>query len=203
MSPSKARGLLKSHLSSMGEQIPRSQKLLLLTIGMIVATGTAGLVFIHAPWVERRLLLLEQEKQAEERLTLASTLHRQTAELERLKKAVLLQGGTPNLISEVSRLASKAGLQIESVAPRTELNLGSFTRFQIEVEATSNLLNLLNFLGTLEQHEPLLKVDRLEIGEIPAGESSRSEGEMLLVPSGEYQKATLVISAFSKQGGSL
>ena len=201
MSPKKSQALLKAQLSSWGEHIPRSQKLLFISIGIVVLTGTLGMIAIQGPWAEKRHRLLEEQQQEQDRSTLLLTIQRQAAQLEKQKKMALLQGGASILISEISRLANKAGIQIDSVVPKTEVNFGPFTKLQIEVEATANLQKLLNFLNSLAKHEPLLKVDRLEVGEIPLEESSHEEVSTP-PPAKENQKTTLLISAFFQQGAS-
>jgi len=206
MSPAaKNVGSLKTQFSTLSEQIPRMQKLLIITLGIAVLTGAGGMAAIQKPWLEQRRLLLDRRKQEQEKSTLLSAIQRQAGQLEKQKKTVLLQGGTSILISEVSRLASKSSLQIESVMPKTEVNFGPFTQFQIEVEATSNLQGLLSFLSALERHEPLLKIDRLEAGEILSEETARpseADGESAPLPSHERQRTTLLISAFSQQAAS-
>ncbi len=206
MSPAaKNAGSLKTQFSALSEQIPRMQKLLIMTLGIAVLTGAGGMVAIQKPWLEQRRLLLDRRKQEQERSALLAAIQRQAGQLEKQKQTVLLQGGTSILISEVSRLASKSGLQIESVMPKAEVHFGPFTKFQIEVEATSNLQGLLNFLSALERHEPLLKVDRLEAGEMLSEETTRSlgaGGESAPLPAQERQGTTLLISAFSQQAAS-
>lgn len=206
MSPAaKSPPSLKAQFSALSEHIPRSQKLLLITLGIAAVAGTLGAAAIQKPWLEQRRLLQNRQRQEQERSTLLSTLQRQAGQLEKQKKAVLLQSGTSILISEVTRIASRSGLRIESVMPKTEVDFGPFTKIQIEVEGTSNLQSLLSFLSDLGRHEPLLKVDRMEIEGIlteePVRAGERGE-ESVALPSRDHQRITLLISAFSQQGAS-
>lgn len=205
MSPApKIQASLKAQWTALMEQIPRAQKLLLISVGIATAAGAAGAAAVHKPWSAKRALLLSRQKTGQEKSALLSTLQRQAEHLERQKKNVLLQGGTSVLIGEVTRLASKAGLRIESVMPKTEVTFGPFTKLQIEVEATSNLQNLLGFLSGVERHEPLLKIDRMEVGEIPkqeAADSAEAGSAPGSVPSRDLQRMTFLISAFAQVTG--
>jgi Tfp pilus assembly protein PilO len=144
----------------------------------------------------------------QQRSELLSTIDLQNGELKKQEKKILLQGGAPVLTSEVSRLASQTNFQIESVAPEPDLSLGPYTRHQIQVVATGKYVDLLRFLHTIEQHEPLLKVEHCEVGTPPQeGRGYSPYGRGSAAPARTFsvdesrQKATILISAFSRRGG--
>ena len=116
----------------------------------------------------------------------------------------MMQGGTPFLTSEISRLASKFGLEIESVVPQPDLPVGPYLRSQIRVIANATFFDLLDFLRSLEKSEPLFKVDLLEIGTPTAGGPGRG-AEKEAIPSLHFlenprQRISMLISGFSRKG---
>ncbi len=204
----RSAGRFQTLISSWDEQVARPQKLLILTALVLAGTVLAGFLFIQAPWQQKRRLFLEDLQQEQERSQLLSSIHLQSKQLQRQKERLLLEGGTLVLISEVTRLAAQSKIQIDSVTPQPDMALGPFTQSQILVEARSRLPQLLQFLHEVEQHEPLMKVDRLEIGEAPASSRtgplqgpSQEEGTVSsAVP--EEQKTALRVSAFTRRGNS-
>ena len=206
MKTARAPGALQNLFSSWSEGVSLAQKLLILTLLFLLGTLLAGFFFIHTPWQQQRRLLMDQQQQEQDRSKLLTNLHLQSKQLEKQKEKLLTQGGVLVLISEVTRLAAKAGIRIDSVTPKTEATLGAFTKSQIQVEATSNLKNLLAFLHDLEQHEPLLRVDRLELGEsLSSGRKETAyptwpqQEETSVLPDTDRQKTVLWISAFSQR----
>jgi Tfp pilus assembly protein PilO len=190
-----------------------------------MATALLGIRGIQAPWQQQRQQLERRYKEEVQRSELLSTILSQGSQLKKQEGELLLQGGLSLLTGEVMRLASKAGLQVESVGPQPEVQIGPYTRFQIQLVASSNFTDLLGFLRFLEQEGTLLEVDRLEIGEAssprteglnlarpaPSGkEGSSWEAEMksLFQEEGRQvgshrRKVQIYISAFGRKGASV
>lgn len=156
---------LLSQLKEARSQITRTQRALLLGGAIFGLALVAGIAVIQMPWQEQRKNLSMQVEQESERSELLLGIQRQRSELSTLEQKLLLDGGPTALTSQISRLAAEAGLRIESVTPQQELTLEPYTKYQLEVIASSNLLNLLRFIRSLENHEPQFSVDELEVGE--------------------------------------
>lgn len=160
-----------------------------------------GVTGIQKPWQARRYQLEQRHAEEQQRFDLLSAIRIQKAQLEKYEERALLEGGASVLTSEITRLASKAGVQIESLAPESEVPLGPYTRSQIRLSATSTFPDLLKFLRSLEDHNPLLKLDQLEMGESSETSTYRTaatEKEAHFQET-DRQKARLLISAFSRR----
>ncbi|MBI3318347.1 MAG: type 4a pilus biogenesis protein PilO [Candidatus Omnitrophica bacterium] len=175
-----------------------------------IAGGTLllGLTMIQGPSQEKQSALQQKIKEEEERSSLLLSIHSQKGEIKRQEKRLVLEGSTADLTSAVSRLASKSGVQIESVSPQPEIDLGGYTRIQVQLTATAAFSDIVGFIHAIEQHEPLLKVEQLQVawlkpagGSAPASEAypSKAKGPPPLPETGR-QKAVLLLSAFSRTG---
>ena len=200
--PAAAGGLPLSRLSELGSRMGQAQRLWILTVAMILATGFIGMVAIQGPWQENRRQLgshLEDEKQRSELLL---SLQRQKGSLQKAEEELLLEGGAPALTGEVSHLATESHLAIESVAPQDDLVVPPYTQFQIEIVATARLENLLIFLQSIENHRPLLTLNELAIGEpVELGlplQSEQGVGTPLPQPP-EEQRIRMKIGALGRQ----
>ena len=163
MSPAPAGPRLSSQMEKLTSRVSRSQLLLALTVGTVLATGFLGSFFIQAPWQQQRRILENRYAEEVRRSELLTALNGLIQRLDSLEQQILLQGGTPVLTSEVTRLATTSGLQIESVAPKPEIRLSAYRTLQIEVRASAAFNNLLLFLRALETQQPLFLVSELEI----------------------------------------
>ncbi len=148
-------------------QITRTQQFWALTLGIGLVTLAIGIVGIQLPWQEQRQRLAVQYREEKERSDLLLELQRQRIYLQKMENQFLLQGGATVLEGQLSQLATQSGLQIESVTPQPEVVAEPYTRFQIEIIATGNLNNILQFLRTVETHRPLLWVEQMDIGAPP------------------------------------
>ncbi len=201
----KPSGVWLGNLGQWLERIPRKQMQWGMTAGIFLLAASVGLIGIQQPWQKRRQQMGRQLQEEGERSRLLSTFNQQGSELKTKEEQLLLVGGTSVLTSEISRLASQAGLQIESVVPQPESTWEGYGRSQIQVAATATFTDLMRFLRLLERHRPALKLDRVEIGEsFPTGGRRSSpagqEGPLPGVGISGTQKIQLVISAFSGQG---
>ncbi len=161
----KGRPAWQEQLGEFFNRITRTQALTFITAAFLLGTLLTGFVFIQGPWTTRRQRLsgtLSEELQRRELLLQIGSSSRQ---LNALEKDLLLQGETPALTSEITRLATDYGLDIESVVPRDEVPLEPYLKLQIEVVATASFRNLLLFLDAAESHRPLLMVEELEMGQ--------------------------------------
>lgn len=154
-----------SQISAAKSEINRTQKLLLVTLGMGLLTLAIGVLMIQVPWQERRQQLTSRTGEEQERSDLLRVIQRQRADLQETERTFLLKGGATGLASQISDLATQSGLQIDSVTPHPEVVAEPYIRFQLEILATGNLANLMRFLRTLEDHRPLLWVEQLDVEE--------------------------------------
>ena len=195
-----------SQINEVKSQITRSQKIWLVTLGIGLTTLGIGVMGIQLPWQERRQSLAAQYNEEKERSELLLAIHRQKNELKTMEEKSLMQGGATTLTGQISQMGAQTGLQIESVAPQPELAVDPYTRYQIEIIATSNLANLLRFLRAVEDHRPLLWVEQMEIGEwvadsAPARIGPTQEDQPQPLQQ-EKQKVRFLIGAVSRQKSS-
>ena len=194
--PEKAQTALLSQLNEARRQISQTQRIWMMNIAVLLVTGVLGVVTIQIPWQEHRQQLATQYADERERAELLQGILNQRTQLQVLEKKFLLEGGATALTGQVSRLATESGLQIESVAPQPELAVEPYIKYQIEILASSTLANVLQFLRSMETHEPLFWVDQLEIGELP-GEAMRSAGS-----PDDSHRIKLLIGALTRQKAS-
>ncbi len=202
-------GTAPSILSQINEaksQITRTQRLMLISAGIVLATAVIGLIGIQMPWQERRQRLAAQYNEEKERSEQLVAIQRQKTELKGMESQLLLEGGVTGLAGQLSRLATQSGLQVESVTPQPEIAADPYTRFQIEITATSNLANILQFLRVIEDHRPLFWIEQMEMGEA-ATDSSYATSMGLLEEVGPYkpktrQKVRFLIGAVGRQKSS-
>ncbi|PIQ82017.1 MAG: hypothetical protein COV76_05630 [Candidatus Omnitrophica bacterium CG11_big_fil_rev_8_21_14_0_20_64_10] len=160
--PAKKKSLDES-LAQIFGGLNRVQRMGLVTAGIILLTLLLGYSNIYGPWQNRRETLRRQHGEEQSRSDRLVDIQRQAEALGKEEGEALFTGGTPALTSEVSRIASTIGVEIESVAPRPAAAFGPYLRSQIEVEATSTFSQLLTFLSALEEYRPRLMVDVMDI----------------------------------------
>lgn len=163
-----AGGLPLARLSHLGSQISRTQRLWILTAAMLLAAAAIGILAILGPWQESRRQTGSQLEQEQRRSKLLVSIQRKRDSLQKTEQELLLEGGTPALTSQVSRLATQSQVAIDSVTPQPDLSVPPYTQFQIEIEATARPDDLLAFLRSMESRRPLLLLNEMEIGEQPS-----------------------------------
>lgn len=185
-------------------RITRTQALTFITAAFLLVTPLVGLVFIQGPWAVKRRILNTTFTEDLQRSELLMQVGSSLKQIKGAEKDLLIQGETPALTSEITRLATNYGLDIESVVPRDEVALDPYRKLQIEVVATANFQNLLLFLDAAEGHRPLLMVDELEVGQpidgVRAFTGGRPSEEGISVPKPEElarQRVRLVIAALA------
>ncbi len=196
-------------------QIPPEKQLWIVSFLTLSAALGIGLFGIQSPFQQRRGELESQYGKEQRRSSVLSGLSAIKGQLDKLQSALLIQGGTPALTRQVTKLASTAGVQIDSVSPQPEMTFGPYSRVQIRLLATSTYAQLLAFLQLLEGHEPLLKIDQLEVGEpVAPAAVSRPPGAVTSppatrpfpdterAPSSDRQSIRLLIGAFSQRRSS-
>lgn len=191
-----------SQINEAKSQITRTQRLMLITGGVVTVTLVLGVVFIQLPWQEKRRQLSSSYSEEKERAELLQSIQRQRAELQGMEGKFLLEGGATGLASQLSQLAAQAGIQIESVTPQQEVTVEPYTRYQLEIVALSNLANTLRFLRAVEEHRPLLWVEQLDMGEPPEASVSFSSGDKTSLKTDDRQKIRLILGAVSRQKAS-
>ncbi len=185
-------------MSGLIEQIPRAQRLLFLSILLCAVTAGVGFSAIYTPWQRQHQELEHRYSDEEQRANLLLTINRQGRQLKRQEKELLLEtGGTSDLTGEVSRIASKSGIHIESVIPQNEIFFDPYTKFQIQILAASSFPDLVGFLQMVEKEIPILQVDQVDIMSL----AQQSKNGMEPIPP-DRQKTKLLISGFAKRGPS-
>ena len=191
--------------SGMLERIPRVQRLALLIAVILVGSILGGILVVYTPWQQRRQELENQYSEELQRANILSTIKGQEEQLVQKEKTFLLEKGeTPALTSEVTRLAAITGVAIESVIPQNEVKIGSYIKLQIRVIATASFPDLIKLTYAIEKHQPFLKIDQLEVGDlsrIQGDDIYRRGANTLLADAGfsNKQKIKFLISAFAPE----
>ncbi len=185
-------------ISGLIERIPRAQRLWFLTAVLLSLTAFIGFSAIYTPWQQNRQRLERDCADEEARANLLMTIHRQGTKLKQQEKKILMgTGGTSTLTGQVSRIASANGIHIESVIPQNEVPFGPYTKFQIQILATSSFQELVRFLQAVEKEQPVLQIDQVSIKNLLQESQERAEAA-----SADRQKTELLISGFAKRGTS-
>ena len=184
-------------LSQLLNRLSRKQRLGFISAGILLATLLIGLTQIYTPWQQRLAELQRQYRQEQERGEILLGIGHQRKTIQKQEEKILFQGGTPGLTGEISRLASDANFQIESVVPQPEASFGPYTKIQVAVSATSSFQDLLQFVRLLEDHTPILKIEHLELSQL------KTEATQDTKPSEPIERRSeLIISAYSRPGTS-
>ena len=187
------------------ERIPRVQRVMLLVFLVLVGTVLVGVSMIYTPWQQKRAEMERLYGEELQRANIISTIKNQEEQLANREKFFLLESGeTSVLTSEITRIASKTGVAIESVVPQNDARIGSYTKLQIRVVGAAVFSDLLRFIYALEKHEPVLKIDQLEIGDVPHLQSDEvyrrpDASQASTTRSTDRQKVKLLISAFTPE----
>ncbi len=185
-------------ISGLIERIPRAQRLWFLTAILLFLTAFIGFSAIYTPWQQNHQRLERDCTDEEERANLLQTITRQGKKLKQQEKTFLMgTGGTSALTGQVSHIASATGIHIESVIPQNEVPFGPYTKFQIQILATSSFQELVGFLQAIEKDQPILQIDQVSIENL-----LRESQEGAEAASADRQKAKLLISGFAKRGTS-
>lgn len=194
----------QEQLGEFFSRITRTQALTFITGAFLLATLLTGLIFIQGPWTGQRQRLSATYSEELQRSELLMQIGSASKQLKALEQDLLIQGDTPALTSQITRLATNYGLDIESVVPRDEVLLDPYRKLQIEVVATASFRNLLLFLDATESHRPLLMVEELEMGQPIDGGSRSTIGtapaEELKVPEPEEwvrQRIRIVVASLA------
>ena len=177
---------LPPQLSSIGEKLRGVQWKWLVTAGVILLALAIGITQIQGPWQQRRAQLQSRYAEEWQRGKLTLSLHAQGNRLVKQEQTILFPGEARDLTGEVTRLASEAGLQVDSVIPQTAGWVGPYKRSQIQVAGTTTFVGLLKFLRAVEKHDPLLRAEQVTLNRSSTN-SKRHQVELL-------------ISSFSRQG---
>ena len=185
------------------DRLPRSQWMILLVVGVVCVTAVVGFVVIYQPWEQKRAGLHNKQREEQQRSELLATLRVQAEQLKKQETITLLEGGTATLMNEIGQLSSRSGLPIESVLPQPEVSMGPYFKCQIRVEALARFTDLFRFIVALEQHQPFLKLEQIEVG----NSLQNRTGGFVRVPERQSssaevtnQRAILLISALSRLG---
>ncbi|MCM8811816.1 MAG: type II secretion system protein M [Candidatus Omnitrophica bacterium] len=176
-----------------------------MVVTLFIGTMLLGISTIYTPWMTRRQ---ELERQYSEELQRGSVIanikniEEQLAQQE--KKLILKDGDTPLLTREITRMASRAGVEVISVLPQNELRIGNYVKLQIRLDAAAGYADLVRLIHAIERYEPILQIDQLEMGNPPQMTQSDvyrrvdTSATSIQVEAGQgRQKIKLLISAFA------
>ena len=149
-SPAAGRSLIHQ-IQDLGSLIAPGQQLWLASAGIALLTLGLGVALSQNPWQEQRQRMASRTSEQQQRLELLQVLETQSRAIRKQEEGILLEGGTPVLTSQLSRLAKETGVEIDSVTPRPETSMPPYTKYQIEVVATANLRKLTDFLPDYRQ----------------------------------------------------
>ena len=111
--------------------------------------------------------LAEQQETQNVRVQVAQSLN----QIEQFRKRLPPQAETEWLVGHINRLAQGAGVQLTSVNPQPPKSVQEFTWLSVTVQFTSPYHQLGQFVSTLENAEPFLRIDGLEISPLRQGQA--------------------------------
>lgn len=154
---------LSNRLQDLGARISPTQRLWLVSVGIAAAASLIGNTLIQTPWRERSRQLAARYTDQQQRIELLRALEQQDRMVSQRGKGQLLEGGSPVLTDQISRIAKENKIAIQSVTPQGETALAPYTKHQIEVKTLARIEDLARFLHAIEHHQPFLTVDEMEI----------------------------------------
>lgn len=165
--PPKSAASISQQFGDLFEQIPPPQRIWLLTGGMVVLTLFLGLTFIQGPWSAKRRRLAHEIQQERQRSELLMELRTLQKDLSQTHEALILRGGATELTRMATDLAAQTGLEIESVNPQPPTLHDRYKKLQIRLVARAGYPELVAYLRAVETHRPLLKINELEMEQMP------------------------------------
>lgn len=214
MKPAPARTGIS--LAAIQSQLSSGQKLLFISIGLLSITILTGIFLIQIPWQEKKERLSKDYTDEQGKTDLLSAIEKLQKNSKTLERKHLYTEGISGLTSQITRIASQSGLRIDSITPQPETPYPPYTRIQVEIIANSPLMNVSQFLSAVEQAEPALSVNWVDLSEPPAaasGDSTLFNAPMMPVGSaplppldnswkrGENIKIRILISAVQRTRG--
>ncbi len=181
--------------SGVGGQMTRSQWLWIISTLTILATSALIFFGVYTPWQQKRERLENQFKEEQERFQVLAAIVQQDKQIKKEAVPVLFQGEISDFLSEIGRLSSAAALQIESITPQPETSFGPYYRkLQVRIEAFARFPEMVQFSYALEHHDPLFKLDQVEMGQEPTPYRMTTETDSTL------KKVVFLVSTFVRSG---
>lgn len=160
---------LQIQLSQLKGRFSPRQWIWLLSGLLLLGTLGIGWIGIQIPWQTKRWQLEQEYQQEVQRSKFISEILRTQQDLKALEASFLFPGGPPALTQEISSIATRSGIKIESILPKPTVHWGPYRQLQIELAGAASFESLILFLHNVERHEPFLHIDHLEIGDSQVG----------------------------------
>lgn len=134
-------------------------KILLITLGVILATYTLGQEFIIKPYKNKITKLRAQL----EHIKLEDEVAKICNEVNRCEKCLPPQKDASWLLSEITGVAKEAKIDIESVEPLPLKQFPPYSYVPFKIKTTCTFSKLVRFIDLLESSPYILSIESLKL----------------------------------------
>ncbi|HNX68129.1 MAG TPA: GspMb/PilO family protein [Candidatus Omnitrophota bacterium] len=156
-------------------KIRERQKEIAIKVGAAVLTAVVAYVLLIHPIFQEVRVLNENLQSAQERLDLFSEIEILKGDLASLEKSLLTLADRSVILAKMSDLASKAGLDVQTIGPRTE-PIGEYVRLKIEIDSRARFFSVVKFLKSLREADIFFAINNLSLNrqssDSPQGQES-------------------------------
>lgn len=155
-----------------------------LALGFLVALGIVAWSYVLSPmqerWRKARTMLQADRDELAKLQRVAAERHKYVADRERLLEMVhetpdlaASQYIVPPLINSVQRAGQRCGVRITRYEPLMPRIQESYAVYSLTMACQATLEELVNFLCDLQEHRPVIAVERVHI--VPPADDATTE----------------------------
>ena len=142
-------------------------KSLILSVIVVIITIIIGIVFIIAPFVNKRKYLINEVLQEKERNVLIGKIRALNKHLKIYEKRVVTGDRDVSwLLAVVREIASTEKIEISSIEPGQPEDSGLYIKLYVALDTVSPYLQIGQFVSKIESHEKFLRIERIDIKRI-------------------------------------
>ena len=138
-------------------------KLVIISAAIISITLFTAVMFIYLPFLNKTKSLRQDILKERERNILIGKVRALGKHLKVYKKQIPQGRGVSWLISAISDMALKEGIEISSIKPGAPGDRKLYTKLHVILETVSTYEQLGNFIARIESSEKFLRVENIEI----------------------------------------
>lgn len=142
----------------------QSNKIVILTAGIIIATVLIGVILIAIPFVNKNKTLRSEILKERDKNVLIGKIRALGKHLKVYEKRIPEEGrGVSWLLSEVSDMAAREKIEILYIKPGTPEDRGMYVKSYVAMDAVSTYERLAKFISKVESYEKFLRVEQITI----------------------------------------
>ena len=143
-------------------ELNETQKLLAIQIAAGIGCIVIGWLFVIQPALSKAWNLKRLDAEHERRHGLIAEIHQVRSDKRKLDQDLLVQGQERTILNEVSSLANKSGVDVQSLSP-ARTGGEHYDKVTLSLKIQSSFRSLLKFLNEIEASSSNLSVTELSI----------------------------------------